>query len=340
MTAGSVYTNVKKKLLVPAVLAVTTLLAAPAHAQLNGENLLGDNGIKSGTQPHPGVYVGNIYYRYFTESLKGPDGKPLVLDPTGEGQQTINAATPMVIYISKKKILGANFGMMAVMPFARGSLEAPGLGVSEEVSTGVSDAYIMPVQLGWHAKRADFVTGFAFFAPTGRYTAGASDNLGKGMWSYEVSGGATVYLDERRSLSVATTAYWETHTKKEGSVSLGGITLTDVKVGDLLTLEGGVGKAIFHGAGNIGMAYYAQWKVTPDEVTLPVPIPGAGPDLAKHRVYGFGPEVTIPIATKTKIVSFVNVRYLWETGTRIKTQGQSLLVTATVPLGGIRIPGR
>lgn len=38
-------------------------------------------------------------------------------------------------------------------------------------------------------------------APTGRYSTGASDNLGKGMWSYEVSGGATLYLDSQRSFS-------------------------------------------------------------------------------------------------------------------------------------------
>jgi hypothetical protein len=36
----------------------------------------------------------------------------------------------------------------------------------------------------------------------------------------------------------------------------------------------------------------------------------------------------------------VNVRYLWEQGAYVKTQGQSLLVTTTFPLGGIKIAGR
>jgi hypothetical protein len=30
------------------------MFASPAHAQLNGENLLGDMGVKSGSQPAPG----------------------------------------------------------------------------------------------------------------------------------------------------------------------------------------------------------------------------------------------------------------------------------------------
>jgi hypothetical protein len=334
MTAGSVYANMKKKLIVPAAVAVAIMVAAPAQAQLNGENLLGDMGVKSGSQPHPGFYVGNVYYRYFTGTIKGPDGKPLALDPSGEATQTIHAAVPMAIYVTKKKVLGANFGMMAVMPFASGSLEAPGFSVSEKASTGASDLYVMPAQLGWHTRRLDAIAGFAFFAPTGRHTAGASDNLGKGMWSYEVSGGTTLYFDRARSVSLAATAFWETHSRKDGEVRVQTATISNVKVGQLVTVEGGLGKSFLRGAASVGVAYYAQWKVTDDQVTVSgseLPIPD------KHRVWGLGPDVTIPIATKTRLLSLVNVRYLWEGGARVKTQGQSLVVTTTVPVGGIKI---
>jgi hypothetical protein len=319
---------------------MSVFIAAPAHAQLNGENLLGDVGVKSGTQPDPGIYVANAYYRYLTDAIKGPDGKTVAIDPTGSGQQTIQAEMPLVIYVTKKKLFGANYGMMAVMPFANGSLEAPGIGLSEKANVGPSDAYIMPLQLGWHTRRADAVAGVAFFVPTGRHASGASDNLGKGMWSYEISGGTTFYFDRERTWSIATTAYWETHSKKDGEVRVEKTTIHDVKVGQLLTLEGGIGKSFLHGAASVGMAYYAQWKVTPDIlVTSPALTTLSGiPD--QHRVYGVGPEVTIPIATKTKLISLVNVRYLFETGAEAKTQGQSLVVTSTFPLGGIRIPGR
>ena len=318
-------------------LAIMLLAAAPAYAQLNGENLLGDMGVKSGTQPEPGFYVGSMYYRYFTDTIMGPDGDRVVPDPTGSGSQTIHAAMPLVVYVSPKKFLGGHYGIMAVAPFANGSLEAPGLGLSESASTGASDVYVMPLQLGWHTRRADAVAGFGFFAPTGRHTAGASDNLGKGMWSYEVSGGTTVYLDKARTLSVATTAYWETHSKKDGEVGVGKLTVSDVRVGQLMTLEGGVGKSFLSGAASVGVAYYAQWKLTADEMLLSsftVPLPD------RHRVLGIGPDVTIPIATKTTLISLVNIRYLWETGAQTKTQGQSLLITATFPVGGISIPHR
>lgn len=314
-----------------------TALAAPAAAQLNGENLLGDMGVKSGTQPEPGLYISNIYYRYFTDTIKDPDGQAVLIDPTGQGSQTIQAGVPLVYYVSKKTVLGGRYAAMTALPIANASLEAPGFGLSEEVSTGLSDLYLMPAQLGWHFSRADVLAGVALFAPTGRYSAGADDNLGRGMWSYELSAGGTVYLDKGRSLSVATTAYWETHSKKEGTHQIGEATVSDVKVGQLLTLEGGIGKSFLHGAASIGMAYYAQWKVTSDD--LGAPLPGqALPGVPKHRVFGIGPEVTIPIATKTKLLSLVNVRYLWEHGAQLKTQGHTLMITNTIPWGGIRIP--
>jgi hypothetical protein len=318
---------------------IALFCAAPAYAQLNGENLLGDMGVKSGTQPEPGVYVSSIYYRYFTDSIKDPDGKPLSLDPSGKANQAIHAAVPLVIWVTPMKVFGAHVGMMAALPFASGALEAPGLGLSEEASKGLSDLYVMPAQLGWHFKRADATVGVGFFAPTGRYSAGASDNLGKGMWSYEVSAGGTVYLDQQRSWSLSTTAYWETHGKKEGEVHVEHISISNVKVGQLMTLEGGVGKSFLHGAASIGAAYYAQWKVTADEFDMS-PGTSAFSIAEMHRVWGIGPEITIPIATKTRLISLVNVRYLWEQGARVKTQGQTFMITNTIPVGGIRIPAR
>ena len=326
--------------LASAALLVSVLFVVPAHAQLNGENLLGDMGVKSGTQPEPGLYVSTIYYRYRADSLKDARGRSVDADRSGQASQTINGGVPLVYYVTPKKVLGANFAAMAVVPFANGGLEAPGLGLSESASLGMSDLYVMPAQLGWHFDRADVLAGVAFFAPTGRYTAGASDNLGKGMWSYDVSAGGTLYVDSQRTLSLSTTAYWETHSRKEGDIRVDHITLADAKVGDLLTLEGGAGKSFLHGAASVGVSYYAQWKTTPDDFGLSSPVSQLSGVPGHHRVWGFGPDVTIPIATRARLISLVNVRYMWEQGARLKTQGQSLTITTTFPVGGIKIPGR
>ena len=322
------------------VISTIVLCAAPAYAQLNGENLLGDMGVKSGTQPEPGLYVSAIYYRYNTDTVRDAKGRKLTFDLVGGAEQTINAGMPLVWWVTPKKIFGGNFAMMAVLPVANGSLEAPGLGLSEKASTGLSDMYVMPAQLGWHLKRADLIAGVGLFIPTGRHSAGADDNLGKGMWSYELSAGGTLYLDEQRSISIATTAFWEAHGEKDGEVRVQDISISDVKVGQLLTLEGGVGKSFLHGAASIGVAYYAQWKVTADTMTLAPSLTQLGGIPEKHYVWGVGPDVTIPIATKSRLISLVNIRYLWEQDARRKTQGQTFVITNTIPIGGISIPGK
>src|SRR5262245_19101130 len=134
-----------KRIMQSVAFAAAIFLASPAHAQFNGENLLGDMGVKSGTQPEPGTYVSTIYYRYFADSIKAEDSTKSL-----EANQTINAGVPLVIYVSPKKLFGAHYSLMAVMPFANGSLEAPAYGLSGTATTGPSDLYVMPAQLGWH----------------------------------------------------------------------------------------------------------------------------------------------------------------------------------------------
>jgi hypothetical protein len=238
---------------------------------------------------------------------------------------------PMVWYVSKTKLFGANYGAMVVFPFANASIEAPAFQLSKTVDTSFSDMLIRPLDLGWHAPRVDVAAGLQLYLPTGRYERGGSDNIGKGMWSYEPFAGATFYFDDKRTASFATTAYWELHGRKKD---------TDVKVGQLLTMQGGLGKSYLGGGLILGAAYYAQWKLTADDLaTLTLP----GGDVIdldarnKHRVFAFGPDVTLPVASKSRLFALVNIRYLWETGARLKTEGDTLVVTATFPVPSVRL---
>ena len=51
----------------------------------------------------------------------------------------------------------------------------------------------------------------------------------------------------------------------------------------------------------------------------------------KHRVFGLRAGRTLPIASKSKLFALVNIRYFWEMGARVKTEGQNLVVTTNVP---------
>lgn len=302
------------------VAALVVLPASVARAQLNGHNSLGDFGVLSGSQPAPGFYASGFYYRYHTDTIRDRNGGvvgPVIPDERSE--ITLQALAPIAWYVSELKVLGANYGAMAVVPIANTALAAPIFGLEQETGVGLADLYVQPVNLGWHRERADFTAGLGIFAPTGRYEVDAEDNTGLGMWSFELYGGGTFFFDAAKSWHLATIAFYETHTKKKDS---------DIKVGDILSLEGGLGKSFREGVFVVGAAYYAQWKLSSDELGSDLP-------LGKHSVFGLGPEVTLPIATKNKFIASINIRYIWEFGARTKTEGQSLIVTATFPVPSI-----
>lgn len=314
------------------VVGITLLSAGRAEAQLNGSHLLGDYGVLAGTQPAPGVYTALLYYRYATDTIKNRNGEKISLSPDEPGSVALNAYAPLVVYVSRAKVLGASYGALATFPWINGSIEVPAVSLSGELATKYTDMLIRPIELGWHVARADVTTGFQFYAPTGTYELGSGETNGKGMWTYEPYLGATAYFDEKKTVSLSTTGYWELHSEKKDS---------DVKVGQILTLQGGFGKSFLGGGVVIGAAYYAQWKLTADKLGSFV-LPGGGtvePELAdaKHKVFAFGPDVTLPIASKTKLFALVNIRYLWESGASSKTQGDTFLLTTTFPIPSINL---
>ena len=86
------------------------------------------------------------------------------------------------------------------------------------------------------------------------------------------------------------------------------------------------------GAASVGMTYYAQWKVSSDDFGV---TPPDAPFLGKHEVCGIGPEITLPLASKSKLYGFANFRYFWETGAISTLEGDGFLRTLTFPISGI-----
>ena len=319
---------VKRLLIRAAAVSFVVLALGPTlvHAQFNGHNTKGDFGLLSGSQAPPGFYLAApIYVRYDAETLRNSEGDRVSLDPDRRGSLAVNAYVVGLIWVSEYKIFGGNYSIQAYPAFTDNALEVPILGTNDSVSTGFTDLYFQPINLGWHTARADFIAGLGIYAPTGRYEPGGDENLGLGMWSFEVFGGTTVYLDKAKSWHFAAAAFYETHTDKKD---------TNVRVGDLLTLEGGLGWSFMQGLGNLGLAYYGQWKVTEDDLGIDLGLP-IELLVGKHRVYGVGPELTIPIATKKKLIGFLNARYLWETGARSTLEGNTFVFTATFPIPSI-----
>lgn len=284
-----------------------------AAAQLKGHNISGDFGLQSGTQAPPGIYLVNANWIYPTDTIKNDRGDKI---NQGGGSLTSLFVAGGLSYVTDVKILGGTLGGTFIVPVIKNRIQTNALDVNTPLA--FSDIYWQPAHLGWHLKRADVIIGYGIFFPTGKFQPGGSENSGLGMVSHEISGGATLHLDEKKSWSLAALLSYEIHGRKRG---------IDQKVGDLVTIEGGLGKTFYKKVNNplpliinIGAVGYTQFKATGDSGTaLPVVLRGL-----KDRVFGAGPEfnIFIPQARLT-----VAVRYIPEFGARNRTQGQTILVS-------------
>lgn len=293
-----------------------------AHAQLNTQHIKGTVGLKAGTQPPPHWYgILPLLYVYNADEVKNRDGERVPID----ADLTSTAFAAGIMKVTTKKLLGGNYAFQVLFPVGANN-RIQGTEIDADPGAGLTDSVVQPISLGWHFKRADAIAGYSIFVPTGRYTDGAANNTGLGMWGHELSVGTTVYLDPARKYHAATLATFDFQSKKEDS---------ETKVGNAMNLEGGVGGDFLEGGLTAGLAYYASFKLSDDHIEgLPnIFIRG------KNKVFALGPEVSLALARKGVLYGFLKVNYQWEVYARTAAQGSEFNIVATIPLGPIKLPG-
>jgi hypothetical protein len=301
-------------LVVTAVAAMGS--ARHAEAQLKGHYIPGFTGMQNGSQAPPGISLFAPGYFFTTDTLKNDDGDELGAHPR------INASFVGlgVAWVTNVKLLGGNLGGNVVpVAFMKSRIESNSLEVPG--SFAFTDISVTPLQLGWTKPRADFTVAYTFFAPTGKWEEGGAENSGLGMWSNLIQAGSTLRLDDKHAWTTSLLASYELHSHKEDST---------LKVGDVLTLEGGTGKSFFKKVEGtplprittVGLAYYAQLKVSADSGIGPVAdrlVAGR-----KDRVFGLGVEGSV-FLPKPKLV--LGLRFVPEFGARNRPQGYTFLLT-------------
>lgn len=285
------------------------------YSQLKGGHILGSSGLQSGTQAPANtlsLYVPGYFYE--AGSLRNSDGDKSIANPdinmflTGVGAN----------YVSDFKILGANYGATILVAFASNTIQ--GSYIDSKSSFSFTDMLVQPIQLGWHNKRADFVFSYQLYLPTGKYELGASDNSGLGMFMNELSAGTTLFFNDKKTFHFSALAAYEMNGKKKD---------TNIKTGDILSIEGGLGKTFYmmnaektapKGILNAGLIYYLQYKVSHDEIP-------AGTLLlepSKDRVGAIGAEVNyFHIGCKTT----AGLRWVSEIGAVNRFQGNTFFLT-------------
>jgi len=169
---------------------------------------------------------------------------------------------------------------------------------------GMSDPYIQPLRLGWRKQRFDLVTSYGIYLPTGKSVLAGGSGVSSGRITHEFSSGGSLYFKERNRFLTALASY-QLNMRQRG---------IDIKRGNTVQIEGGIGTKLFGQLVETGLAGYALWQVGDDRgADLPPPLRGA-----HDQVYGLGPEVAMVLKA---IRGQVRVRYEWDIGVRARPQG-------------------
>ena len=232
------------------------------HGQQKGQYMPGQQGLNAGVLPDPGISYANMTINYSAGTLKNGNGSSVPLN----GSYDVWAIENIFYYVPKIKFLGAKPAFMIVAPtLANGSLtlgsETSPNGVVNAGGFGLADTWVQPVTLGWSLKRADLNAGYAFMAPTGRYSPGASDNVGSGYWGNNIFTGSTLYLTKNKGTTANLFTNWETHGSKTTGQG------TNATPGQAFTMEWGFGQALplkkdYSQLLQLGLIGYDQWQVS------------------------------------------------------------------------------
>jgi hypothetical protein len=191
----------------------TLILAKEAKAQSRGVYPLGMSATNSGVTPEPGFTYSNQLLFYSRDEVKDQNGNTVPITGINSVLMDMNS----LIWVSTKKLLGgARYSAFATLPFARNDLTSD---IHGNISggSGFADSYYVPFVLGWNKERVAIRVLYGFLVPTGRFAAGANDNVGSGYWTNALSSGQTMYLTRDKSWAFSAYEMYEFHTAQEGT---------------------------------------------------------------------------------------------------------------------------
>lgn len=274
------------------------VVSAQAQAIVAGHYPAGAEGIKGASLPPPGFYFRDYNMFYFADTFK--DGPP-----DFDIKAYINA--PRLIWMTDKKIFGANYGMDVIVPFV--SMDWSVMGDSEHYS-GIGDIQLEPLLLSWNFQQFDLAAGYAIWVPTGDYDPNRPDLVSKGFWSHMLTLGGTWYPDKEKTWAMSLLNRYEfCHEQEE----------TDTDPGQVFTTEWGLSKSLRQGL-DIGFIGYYQQQVTEDS--------GDTATDKRDRKIGVGPEIS---AFWPQIGMFTSIRYAHEFAAIERPEGDLITLTLTKP---------
>ena len=298
--------------IVPVAVACTIIGFGSAQGQNRGVYPLGMSATNSGVMPAAGFTYSNLFLFYSRDRSVDADGEVVAT-----GSNSVLMDMNGFVWASAKEVLGgARLAVSATLPVANNSLASDASGAISG-GGGFADSYYQPLILGWAMKRGEIRAIYGFLAPTGRFEAGADDNVGSGYWTHVLASGQTLYLTEDRRTAVSAFQMYEFHGTQES---------TGIRPGQTFNLDYSATRMIplredLHL--QVGLVGYGQWQTTDKSGPTVTPEQAA----AHYRVNALG--FTTNVSFPAREVG-LGLKYYKEFSNRSTFQGHSLQIAASV----------
>jgi hypothetical protein len=289
------------------------LCATAAQAQNRGVYPLGLSAFNSGVSAEPGLAYNNSFLFYSRSEQKGANGEVIAT-----GQQSVLLDMNTLLWASPGQIamLGdARFSSAVTIPIANNSLSSSLQGAISG-GGGLGDFYFQPVILGWRTERVDIRGIFGVLAPTGKFNAGATDNVGNGYWTPVFAAGETFYVSEDRAITLSAFEMYEFHSTQSG---------THIHPGDTFDLDYSLMRAFTFADSRlqVGLIGYGAWQTTAK--TGPQITPAEEAQRYRVNAVGAGLNYVLPARKVT-----LSLKYFDEFSNQWTYQGYSLQISAGV----------
>lgn len=287
-------------------------MAHVAEAQVRGVYPTGMSATNAGVMPDAGLTYANLFIFNARDESKGADGEVVA---TGTNAVMIDLNT--FVWVSRRTLFGgARFSAAATLLVSNNSLASDTAG-QLSAGGGFADFYFQPFILGWTTDRVAIRTAYGVLAPTGRFNADASDNVGSGYWTHAPSIGVTLFLTKDKTTTLSAFYMHEFHTVQEGTGIHPGqtadidysITRT-VRINDEAQLQ-------------LGVIGYGQWQTT--DKTGPTITATQGNAHYQVNALGFASNVVLPARSIS-----LGLKYFKEFSNRSTFEGYTLQIAGAV----------
>ena len=299
--------------LVSGVVGPMFFASTATRAQVRGVYPVGMNATNSGVTPEAGITYSNLFVFFSRDEKRDPEGNVVAT-----GQNSIMMDLNSFVWVSKETmgLGGAVLSASATLPVANNSLTSDLVGPLSG-GGGFADSFYQPLILGWKKRRADIRAIYGFLAPTGKFEAGGSNNVGSGYWTSVLSSGQTIYLNENKATALSAFEMYEFHGTQQGTMIRPGQTVNlDYSLTQAFPLQGNLRL-------QLGLVGYGQWQTT--DKHGPTVTPEQARAHYKVNALGFAANAIFPGRKAS-----VGLKYFHEFACRSTYQGYTLQISGAI----------